>query len=119
MIYISNNGFVHLTRGDSFSVPLFIDRGTLEEPVRYYIKDHPETSIYLGVMEPNQPFEQAIIRKKYNYKSLQNEYGDLVISFEPNDTLCLLPGKYFYSIKMSSPCRVDTLIPSTEFVIME
>lgn len=119
MIYISNNGFVRMTRGDSFDVPLFIDRGTMCAPVRFYIKDHPESTVYLGVMEPNQDFENAIIRKKYTSTSLQNEYGDLIISFCPQDTQCLLPGKYYYSFKIQTNTRVDTIIPKTEFFIMD
>ena len=119
MIYISNNGFVHLTRGDSFSVPLFIDRGTVWSPVRYYIKDHPDATVYLGVMEPNQRFEEAIIRKTYNSNSTINENGDLIISFKPQDTEYLLPGKYYYTIKLRTNDFVDTIVPETEFFIMD
>ena len=73
MLTISNNGFISLTRGDSFTVPLFINRGTVFHPRRYYIADNPNAAVYLGVMEPNQPFERAIIRKKYTSKSKVNE----------------------------------------------
>jgi hypothetical protein len=36
--------------------------------------------------------------------------GNLVITIEPEDTLDLLPGKYFYAIKM----HIDHFEPGTE-----
>ena len=120
MVFISNNGFIRLTRGDSFDVPLFINRGDKCYPDRYYLQGHPEATVYLGVMEPNQPFETALIRKKYNYQSKFNENGDLIISFTPEDTENVLPGKYYYSIKIDrGNNRVDTIVPKTEFFIMD
>lgn len=120
MIFISNNGFIRLARGDSFTVPLFINRGTMVTPVRYLIKNHPEASVYLGVMEPNEPFENAVIKKKYTSTSEVNKNGDLLIIFKPNDTLNLLPGKYYYSIKIDyGNNSVDTIVPNTEFFVMD
>lgn len=120
MVYISNNGFIKLSRGDSFEVPLFINNGTKILPIRYCIASHPNATVYLGVMEPNQPFEEAIIRKTYNYKSKINSNGDLMISFTPEDTEYLYPGKYYYSIKIEHDGNnVDTIVPKTEFFIMD
>lgn len=120
MVHISNNGFVRLTRGDSMSFPLFINRGTISSPVRYNIADHPEAAVYFGVMEPNQPFEKALIRKKYNSESPITKEGDLVIILRPEDTLNVLPGKYYYSVKVDfGDDTVETIIPSTEFWIMD
>lgn len=120
MVHISNNGFVRLTRGDSMAFPLFINRGTVTSPVRYEIANHPEAHVYFGVMEPNQPFEEALIRKTYNSDSYITQEGDLVIILEPKDTLNVLPGKYFYSVKVDyGDGTIDTIIPSTEFYIMD
>ena len=93
---ISNNSFITINRGDSFSAPLFINCGTQLMPIRYSLKDHPRTEVYLGVMEPNQTFENAIIRKKYDINSKINQYGDLIIDLSSSDTEYLLPGKYYY-----------------------
>lgn len=118
MFSISNNGFISLTRGDSFSVPLFINRGTKFHPVRYNIADNPDAAVYLGVMEPTQPFERATIRKKYTSKSKINEYGDLIVDFSSNDTRYLFPGKYYYEVKVKlSDGTIDTVVPATEFFI--
>ena len=45
MFNISNNGIITLIRGDSFTVPLFINRGTVFHPVRYYIADNPNAAV--------------------------------------------------------------------------
>lgn len=99
MVDISNNGFITVSRGDTFSIPLFINNGSQTDMIRYYIKKYPKANIYLGVMEPNQKFEEAIIKKKFNHSSPINKYGDLVVKFESKDTEFLTPGRYFYSIK--------------------
>ena len=96
MIDLSRNGIIEVNRGDSFELPLFINQGTDITPIRYNMKDS-NSEVYVGVMEPNQPFERAIIRKKYT-KDDVNENGDIVIKFSSNDTVCLLPGKYYYQI---------------------
>lgn len=99
MVNISNNGFISVHRGDSFKVPLFINEGTKDDPVRLYIKNHPQASVYLGVMEPNQRFEEAIIKKRYSSDSSITSSGDLYVKFRPSDTEYLLPGLYYYSVK--------------------
>lgn len=120
MVHISNNGFVYLTRGDSMAFPLFINRGTDVAPVRYEIAKHPEAHVYFGVMEPNQPFEQAVIKKNYGSDSEVTQEGDLVITLKPKDTLYILPGKYYYSVKVDfGDGDVNTIIPNTEFLITE
>lgn len=120
MYSISNNNFICLTRGDTFISPLFINQGNRMRPIRFSLKTHPNAEVYLGILEPNQPFEKALIRKKYNSESNINKYGDLVIELRPEDTEYLLPGKYFYQIKLRlANGRIDTIVPKTEFIIME
>lgn len=99
MINISNNGFISINRGDTFTVPLFINKGTKQDPVRLYVQNHPNAEVFLGVMEPNQSFEHAIIKKRFTPSSDVNQFGDLVLSFKDTDTINLLPGLYYYCIK--------------------
>lgn len=120
MLIIGNDGSIRVTRGDSFSATLFINRGTEFVPMRYVVGDND--TVYFGVMEPNQRFEDAIVRKSFNAKSVFNENKDLVISFEPKDTEYLLPGRYYYTVKLrrmndDGTYRVDTLIPDRQFFI--
>lgn len=126
MIDLSRNGIIEINRGDSFELPLFINQGTDITPIRYNMKNS-NSEVYVGVMEPNQPFERAIIRKKYT-KDDVNENGDIVIKFSSNDTVCLLPGKYYYQIKIKlynnydnnkEDCNINTIVPMTQFIIVE
>ena len=124
MVTISNNGFITLNRGDSFSVPLFINGGSELVPVRYSLTAHPETEIYFGVMEPGQSFENAIIRKRYNHKSKMNGYGDLMIDLRSNDTEYLSPGKYYYQVRAKfiddeNNEHVETVIQKKQFMIVD
>lgn len=51
-------------------------------------------------MEPNQPFEDAVIKKRFTSKlSTTNGSGDLEVKFKPSDTEYLAPGKYYYAVK--------------------
>ena len=126
MIDLSRNGIIEVNRGDSFELPLFINQGTDITPIRYNMKNS-NSEVYVGVMEPNQPFERAIIRKKYT-KDDVNENGDIVVKFSSNDTVCLLPGKYYYQIKIKlynnydnnkEDCNINTIVPMTQFIVVE
>lgn len=136
MYTISNNGFITITRGDSFQSPLFINQGTSCVPIRWCIERYPNAKVYLGIMEYNQPFEQALIRKQYQFdykkdkktgESLLNDfgdkinkYGDIVVTIRSQDTEYLLPGKYYYEVKIDyGNGKIDTAIPKTEFFILE
>lgn len=126
MIDLSRNGIIEVNRGDSFELPLFINQGTDITPIRYNMKNS-NSEVYVGVMEPNQPFERAVIRKKYT-KDDVNENGDIIVKFSSNDTVCLLPGKYYYQIKIKlynnydnnkDDCNINTIVPMTQFIIVE
>lgn len=120
MLNISKEGIVQLSRGDSCEMPLFINAGSATVPVRYELSKHPQTTVYVSVMEPNSYFEQGFIRKIYSKNNWRlNENGDLLVSFVPEDTRYVPPGKYYYEIKVDLEGRgiVNTIIPMTEFWI--
>lgn len=105
MVDLSINDILTLTRGDTYSMPLFLNKGTDNCPIRYVLQDTVlngrvigTDEIYVGIMEYNQPFECALVRKLYTKKNL-NKYGDVIIDLKSNDTKCLHPGKYYYQIK--------------------
>ena len=111
MFTISGNGIIQLNRGDSVSMPLFINKGTNMRPIRYKISENPSTKVYFGVMEPNQPFENALIRKTF---------GDLIIELASYETENILPGKYYYQVKvLFEDGNVSTVIPKTLFYIVD
>lgn len=121
MIEVDKNNILSITRGDTFQIPLFINKGTDMDPLRYVLKDNDE--IYLAVMQPNQCFETAILKKKFTKANL-NKFNDVLIRFEHDDTVCLLPGSYFYQIKGKIENEyggfdVVTIIQKTELSILE
>ena len=81
MFNITNDGIITLSRGDYVQIPLFINKGTDLIPVRYELKD--TDIVYVGICLPNQPFENAVIRKRYDKDNRElNKYGDLVITLD-------------------------------------
>ena len=91
---ISGNGIINVTRGDSFSIKVkeveFNAEGT---PLIL----EPGDTLYFGLMEPHQPFENALIRKA---EEIQAGYeGEITFDFSSEMTEFLLPGAYYYSIK--------------------
>lgn len=123
MFNIAYNGIITVNRGDSFSIPLVINFGTNLEPLQYKLKG--KTFVYFAVMEPNQPFESALIRKTFTADDTDDR-GNVIIKFRPQDTQCVLPGKYYYQVKLQrfnsedpEDYEVDTVIDKTLFYILE
>lgn len=122
MFRISSNGIVTVNRGDSFSLPIQLNVGYGIEYIEYELSE--EDVVYLGVMEPNQPFETAIVRKVFNYDDFISN-GSVVFRFWPEDTVCLCPGKYYYQVKLQTTDGktgrkdVETVIEKTLFYIQE
>ena len=114
---ISGNGTIELTRGDSFQFPIWINVGTNIKPDTYFMNE--DDFIYFGLMEPHQNFEHAILRKKLTSAD-QDASGNIVVSLKPQDTVCLLPGKYYYQVKLQQGAAdVITLVDKTQFFILE
>jgi len=118
MFSVDSHNVITITRGDSASTVIFVNQGTLIEQVRYELQ--PNDALYIGVMEPHQKFEDAIIKYKLTDEDL-NRDGDVVWSFKPTDTEYLEPGKYFYQIKLvrSNGQYVDTIVSKTPFYIQD
>ena len=121
MFNVSKNGIVSVTRGDSFQIPLFINQGTELKPIRYELTG--DDTIYFALMEPNQRFECALLKKVFTKEDL-NANGDIVIKFSPKDTENILPGSYYYQVKvkfnkLDGTYEVNTIVPKTQFIIEE
>lgn len=115
MLNISKNGILSMTRGDTVSTELFLNAGTELSPVRYELTG--KDKIYLGIMQANEYFETALIKKIYTKENL-NENKDVIISFTPDDTKNVLPGNYYYEIKLEKENgEVHTVVDKTLFVI--
>ena len=76
-------------------------------------------------MEPNQPFECALVKKKYTKETVRHDQcGNILIKIESEDTVALIPGKYYYQIKLRKYTEYDdydviTVIDKTEFWVQE
>ena len=122
MFHISNNGIVTVNRGDSFEFPITLNIGSSIDRTDYVLGQ--TDVLYLGIMEPNQPFETALIRKKFTHADLDSD-NNIVIRFWPEDTVCVLPGKYYYQVKLQTIDEqtgrkdVETVIDKTLFYIQE
>ena len=68
MFNIAFNGIITVNRGDSFQFPLVLNMGTNLEPEKYVLGSN--AFVYFAVMEPNKPFENALIRKKFDNISI-------------------------------------------------
>ena len=97
---ISNNGIITLMRGDSFTHPIKINIGNKLYP-KYYRLNSTDR-LYFALMEPNQAFEDAVLKKVFDFTSPQDVDGNTLLILKPTDTEKLLVGKYYYMIKLRS-----------------
>jgi len=117
MFDISANGIITISRGDSFTLNVAIDIGEPLNSLLYELGN--DDKVYFGLMEPNQPFEHALVRKMYT-KEDQTSDLDVVMNFVPEDTEFLMPGKYYYMVKLvRSDNSVDTIVSKTKFIIID
>ena len=95
--------------------------------------------LYLGITEPHQYFEDALIKKTFTLDSTdntlpyleltENEDGTTSFSIQinPDDTVDIMPGIYYYEVKASGVIDkneeqtdfVTTLVQKTKFIIVE
>lgn len=112
------NGIITLMRGDSLVTPIYINKGSKLQP--QYRSLTAEEQLYFGLMEPNQAFEDAVLRKMYTTTSPTDDSGNTLLILSPEDTEKLLVGKYYYMIKLRSidsfgQSVVRTIVPPTLF----
>ena len=80
--------------------------------------------VYFALMEPNQTFEQAILKKVFTTESPKTEDGNIIIHLKSTDTQNLLPGIYSYTIKLTTvnietdETIVTTLVPQRKFCLL-
>jgi hypothetical protein len=111
-------GIITHHRGDTLSTPIYIYSDNHLDRTPYTLK---ETDVlYLGIMEPNQKFEDAIVRKTLKSDCEKDTLGNPILKLDPIDTVKLSSGNYYYSLKLKSidtdgTAVVKTLISPTIF----
>lgn len=118
MSAIKENGIIRLMRGDSLNTPIYINTGSKMVP--NYYKLSGSDRLYFALMEPNQAFEDAVLKKKFDITSAQDADGNVLLKLKSSDTEKLLVGKYYYMIKLRcidnfGEETVRTIVPPTLF----
>ena len=98
MFTISKNYIITATHGDDFSFNYSINLGTPMQEDIYTLTDGDY--LFLGVMEHNQDFEQALIKKTFTKDNIVIKTGEVNIKFTSKDTINVVPGEYRYEIKL-------------------
>ena len=106
---------ITLNRGDSYPFTLSIDDPNSQDGI-YRLKD--DDTVYLGIMDPHQLFENALVRKRFTADDM-DEAGNILVVIKPEDTIDLYPGIYYYAVKLhkSSPANQETGDPEIDEVL--
>lgn len=117
---VKKNNMISMIRGDSFRHIFEFEIGKFPRKKKLSINE--DDLIYFGVMYPNEHFEHCIIKKEFTKDDLTSE-GDLIVTLNPEDTVWLNPGTYYYEIRMlhqsSEDVYLKTLIQKTKFTILD
>ena len=116
---------IKMNRGDTYEFNLTIDDEGSDNG-KYLLQGND--AVYFGLMEPNSAFEQSLVKKVYTEEDRDKD-GNIFITIEPEDTEHLLPGVYYYSVKLEvdhengetceSIHKVITVINKTKFIILD
>ena len=126
MLDVSKNGIITLSRGDSFYLNIFVNLGTELNPIPYRLKEGDK--LYFALMQPHQPFENALIRKEATIADMDEQTDLVKFSFTSEMTEFLMPGNYYYMVKLLRANNgesgeenesVDTIISKTKFIIID
>lgn len=122
-LYIEKkNRVITMTRGDYYSFDVIIRSEDPWSDFVYVLS--PGDILFFGLMEPNQPFEKAILKKQFGYDDYDVEGGTLKVVLSPEDTIELVPGTYYYQIKVLyedeiGNTHIDTIVQKTKFIIVD
>ena len=120
---------IKINRGDSYEFDITIPKR--ENPDENYILEEDQDVVYFAILKPHQAFECAEQIKGYTAEDQNKDTGKIIIKIEPNDTRLLMPGIYYYTVKLQrggtldiiddldEPIEVRTLIERTKFIINE
>ena len=123
---ITSNDIIFIHRGDDMQFDFIINRGTTTCP-KYYSLTAGDYLLF-SVCEPNQPFEYGIIRKIYtSADNVGEDDGETIlpvaIKISGSDTINLVPGTYYYSIKLCQgrlgDSTTETVLSRKKFVILD
>lgn len=116
-------------------IPLHIFYGKKDNLTNNTYYPNENDKVFFALMEPNQRFEDAILKKAFVLKDLDdNTYnrstGVLRVPMYSQDTELLEPGDYYYQVKLlkkdafdddqlDENSRPETIIQKTKFTIVD
>ena len=119
MYCVIHVNYFTMDRGDTFELPLVINEGNQMCFKQYQLKANDK--IYIAILQPNQSFEKALVRKVLTKDSKVDKKGNPIFRLNPMDTENLLTGKYFITAKLQQFIDdeeyVTTILPLKEFFI--
>lgn len=115
MFDLTDDQMIYLSRGDTCSFTLVILTGDNLQNYHYVLTGNEK--IYFGVTEANECFENSILKKVFTADDV-DEDGNVVMSFNHDDTKCLEEGTYYYTIKLVSGDEVETIVDKNRLFII-
>lgn len=114
VVYDGQTNIIKMIRGDSFAFNVNVEDSE-SDTGNYMLAE--DDAMYIGVMFPHQKFEDALIKKKL-VKADQEDDGTLLVTIDPEDTIDLHPGVYYYAVKLrQGDGKITTVINKTKFII--
>lgn len=125
---------IKLNRGDSCE--FVVSAPSRKDASKNYILTGSDI-LYFALLYPHQRFEDAILSKGYDHADqIIDEKGvntgEILIKLEPKDTIGLIPGIYYYTVKLyhggklnetdgsyNNATEVRTIIERTKFIVNE
>lgn len=114
MYFSVTNTALQMERGDTYSLPIFINITDEFKPIPYKLEN--EDRIYIGIYEPGQSFEDALIRKVIKPKDITEE-NTYIFKLESKDTQFVMPGKYYICMKLKHQNDISTILSERLFWI--
>lgn len=114
---INKNNVITINRGDYAEFKFKFKVGKF--PYDHDLIVNDGDILFFGLMDPGVHFEHALLKKEYTSNFINDE-GYFILTLESDDTLELVPGVYYYEIKLLDiNAHITTLIQKTKFIIVD
>lgn len=134
MLKINENQIIKMSKGDDAKFPLFLNRGSTVEPIRYLLNKGDGCEIYFYILNTHgdilvkkifktsgeiETYVLGVKQPDTFYNNI-NENGDLMLRLMHDDTVNLDSGLYKYQIKAKLVDLTEPELPSgdTNYVYM-
>jgi len=124
-----SNRIIKFNRGDSYEFNIRIPDKS--DRTKNYILHEDTDVVYFAIMFPHQSFEHAFLIQGYTLEDQDPATGEITIKLVPKDTRSIMPGVYYYTVKLQiggtpgiindfdEPDEVRTIIERTKFIIYD